>query len=206
MPSAYTLWADYSLGAPVNLGSPPNSSRADLTPSVSSDELEMYFWSNRSGGLGNWDIWVSTRISTDEPWQPATNLGIAVNSAGLECLPCISANGLELFFSLGSEAIADLMVARRTTKTQPWGTARNLGYVVNSSARDDSPKLTGDGLELYFVSTRSGGRGRADIWMARFTHSFRVSQPMAQCFISPTTSTMRPEREDLEAPICGGYR
>jgi len=143
--------ADFILGEPENLGSPLNSAYHDLTPSITSDGLEVYFWSNRPGGFGNWDLWVSTRTSTEEAWLPATNLGAKVNSSGLEAIPCISADGLELFFSLGSEETANLMVARRTTRTEPWGTP---------------PKFTSDGLELYFISNRSGGRGLADIWVA----------------------------------------
>jgi len=158
--------ADFILGEPENLGSPLNSAYHDLTPSITSDGLEVYFWSNRPGGFGNWDLWVSTRTSTEEAWLPATNLGAKVNSSGLEAIPCISADGLELFFSLGSEETANLMVARRTTRTEPWGTRVSLGPVVNTSVREDTPKFTSDGLELYFISNRSGGRGLADIWVA----------------------------------------
>ena len=158
--------ADFIFGEPVNFGSPPNSSRAELTPSVSSDEREIYFWSNQPDGFGSWDLWVSTRTSTGEAWLPATNLGAKVNRGGLEGMPCISSDGLELYFARGAESVAELMVARRTARTGPWGTPENLGSVVNSSVRDDTPKLTSDGLELYFVSNRTGGRGQADIWVA----------------------------------------
>jgi hypothetical protein len=158
--------ADFTFGIPVNLGSPLNNAYADVMPSISSDGLEVYFWSNRPGGFGDWDLWMSTRASIEDEWKPATNLGAKVNSSGLEAIPCVSADGLELFFSLGSSATADLMVAQRTAKMEPWGTPVNLGPVVNSSVREDTPRLTSDGLELYFISNRSGGRGLADIWVA----------------------------------------
>ena len=158
--------AEFILGEPVNLGSSLNSSYADLTPSVSSDGLEIYFWSNRPGGRGSWDLWSSTRPSSEDQWPPATNLGSKINSSGIEALPCISADGLELYFSRGAESTGELMVSRRNNRTAAWGTAQNLGSVVNRSGRDDSPKLTSDGLELYFISTRAGGRGLADIWVA----------------------------------------
>jgi len=159
--------ADFMFGEPSNLGSPLNSSYNELTPSVTSDGLEVYFWSNRPGGRGNWDLWNSTRASSEDQWSPATNLGSGVNSSGIEALPCISADGLELYFSRGVESRGELMVSRRDDRMTAWGTAQNLGSVVNSSVRDDTPKLTSDGLELYFVSTRPGGRGDADIWVAR---------------------------------------
>ena len=101
--------ADFVFGTPVNLGSPPNSSYADVMPNVSSDGLEMYFWSNQPGGYGDWDLWVSTRASTDDGWSPPTNVGAKVNTAGTEGFPCISADGLELYFSLGNESTGELL-------------------------------------------------------------------------------------------------
>jgi len=159
--------ADFRFGTPVNLGSPPNSAYADVMPSMSSDGLEVYFWSNRPGGFGNWDLWVSTRASTEDDWLPASNVGSQVNSAEIEAMPCLSADGLELYFSRGSESTGELMVARRSTKAEPWGMAGNLGSVVNSPSRDDMPRLTSDGLELYFISARAGGRGLSDIWVTK---------------------------------------
>jgi len=159
--------ADYIFGEPTNLGSPPNSTSADMMPSLSSDGLEVYFWSNRPGGFGNWDMWVSMRTSPEDEWSLATNLGSQVNSAGVDAMPCISVDGLELYFSLGSESTGELMVARRSAKTEPWGKSVNLGPVMNSSVGDYSPRLTSDGLELYFVSQRPGGRGLTDIWMTK---------------------------------------
>ncbi len=161
--------AEFRFGAPEHLGSTVNSAYADLTPSVSSDGLEVYFWSNRPGGFGNWDLWVSTRASADDAWPIATNVGARVNSSGIEALPCVSSDGLELYFSRGSESTADLMVARRADRTEPWGEAESLGSTVNSPYRDDSPSLSGDALELYFVSNRTGGYGLADIWMTSRT-------------------------------------
>ena len=158
--------ADFVFGKPENLGSPPNSNYHDLTPTITSDGLEVYFWSNRSGGYGSWDLWNSTRASLDDQWLPATNPGSKINTSGIEALPCISPDGLELYFSRGAETVGELMVSRRNDRMSSWDTAQNLGPVVNSSVRDDSPAITSDGLELYFISNRVGGHGLSDIWVA----------------------------------------
>jgi hypothetical protein len=159
--------ADFTFGEPENLSSPPNSNYHDLTPSITSDGLEMFFWSNRSGGHGSWDLWSSTRRSLDHQWLPATNLGSRINTSGIEALPCVSADGLELYFSLGSSSSGELMVSRRNDRTADWSSPQSLGSVVNSSVRDDSPALTSDSLELYFISNRAGGHGLSDIWVTR---------------------------------------
>jgi hypothetical protein len=157
--------ADFTFGTPVNLGPSLNCPYLDALASVSSDGLELYFTSNRPGGFGDWDIWVSTRASTGDGWSSPTNVGARVNTAGMDGFPCISADGLELYFSLGGEYTADLMVAQRLSRTEPWGQAANLGPVVNSPAGEYSPKLTADGLELYFISNRNGGAGNADVYV-----------------------------------------
>ena len=83
---------------PVNLGSTVNSSVHDLTPSISADGLMLFIMSNRSGGLGNMDIWVSTRTTKDDPWTVPVNLGAKVNSSSRDAGPDISADGRTLFF------------------------------------------------------------------------------------------------------------
>jgi hypothetical protein len=62
----------------------------------------------------------------------------------------------------------DLWMVTRPTLTSPWSTPDNLGATVNSAADEDTPRLSPDGLSLYFRSNRSGpgARGGFDIWVA----------------------------------------
>jgi Tol biopolymer transport system component len=48
-----------------------------------------------------------------------------------------------------------------------WSEPVNLGAPVNSAANEMNPALSPDELSLYFVSTRGGGQGAADIWVSR---------------------------------------
>ena len=90
--------AGFVFGEPINLGS-INSEAVDSGPSLSADGLELYFQSDRLGGQGGGDIWVTTRHTTDsEWWSTPQNLGPAVNSPFGEGTPSISADGLTLFF------------------------------------------------------------------------------------------------------------
>ena len=57
----------------------------------------------------------------------------------------------------------DLMATTRHT-CNPWSTPTNLGTVVNSTARDDAPAISSDGLTLYFATKRSSGT--LDLWQA----------------------------------------
>ena len=75
--------------APHNLGPTINSASDELTGSISTDGLELYFASNRPGSdaNGDFDIWVSKRASIQDDWPAPVNLGSPINSStGATCL------------------------------------------------------------------------------------------------------------------------
>lgn len=145
-------------GRAVNLGAPVNSPAGDKGPCITADGLSLYFSSDRPGGHGGLDLWVTTRKTKGAPWGEPVNLGPTINSAAGEHAPSISTDELELYFTdypmggltrPGGLGRADLWVTTRKTKGDPWGTPVNLGPTVNSSAWDQSPSISGDGLSLY---------------------------------------------------------
>ena len=153
---------------PVHLGAAVNSTAQDYGPSVSEDGLTLCFRSTRSSGYGQGDIWVSRRSSKDAPWPAAMNAGPGINTSSDECMPFISADGLELYFGstrLGGTGADDLYVATRPTSSAPWSTPVNLGPAVNSPAVDACPSISLDGLTLFFNSTRSSGFGNYDLYV-----------------------------------------
>ncbi len=154
-------------GIPVNL-SGINGPTDEFCPSISSDGLSLYFASNRAGGSGSWDLWVTTRATLSDPWGPPVNLGSTVNSSTLDLWPNISADGLALFFGSGRPpglVPDDIWVTTRATVSDPWGLPVNLGPRVNLSATDDDcPSISADGRTLYFTSNRPGGYGGYDLW------------------------------------------
>ncbi|MEJ2702038.1 MAG: M56 family metallopeptidase, partial [Sedimentisphaerales bacterium] len=125
--------AERVFGNPINLGSPVNSFANEFGPRISADGLELYFNSYRPGGLGQADLWVTTRKTKADPWGEPVNLGPTVNSPSGEGAPCISADGLSLYFSSerpGGYGGSDLWVTTRQTRTAPWGKPINLGPTV----------------------------------------------------------------------------
>lgn len=80
-----------------NLGDVINSSENDLTPAVSPDGQTLVFWSDRPGGLGSADLYVSFR--RDGKWQPAKNLGNVVNTVYPEANALFSPDGKYLYFT-----------------------------------------------------------------------------------------------------------
>ena len=164
--------ADFIFGEPMNLGPPVNSAYVETAPFISADGLSLYFTSNRPGGEGLWDLWVTTRETKDDEWGTPMNLGPPVNSWDYEHGTSISADGLSLFFMSnrpgGCGGPQDLWVATRDTVDAPWSEPVNLGPTVNSSAKEVAPSISADGLTLYFsdfVNPRPGGYGSDDLWL-----------------------------------------
>jgi hypothetical protein len=144
---------------PVHLPAPISSTARDLGARLSADELTIYFGSDRDGGSGAFDIWVSRRGCRECEWKPARNLGTNINSLGGDGGPEVSVDGHWLFFSgsrtgsvNGSE---DIWVSHRTDVHDDlgWGPAVNLGPFVNTGAHETGPAfiaMGGSGGTLYF--------------------------------------------------------
>jgi hypothetical protein len=167
--NAYVAKADFTFGIPTNLGPSVNSSVFDAGPIISADGLELYFTSNRPGGSGSFDIWVTTRETVQDPWGEPVNLGPTINSSYMDANNGISADGLSLFFFSdrpGGSGSLDIWVITRTSISETWGEPVNLGSPVNSSAAEGGPFISADGLSLFFESDRPGGYGGNDIYVS----------------------------------------
>jgi len=144
----YDIWVvereslDAPWGEAVNLGPNINTEHMEGWPTISPDDLELYF--GRYDGT-NWYPMRSTRASKDDPWGPATEYtGIFPDE--------FSADGLTKY-SVGSRNSyggTDIWARTRATKEDEWGNPVNLGRNVNNSNNQDSPSISSDGLALFF--------------------------------------------------------
>ena len=165
-----TVNADFTFGEPTNLGPTINSPHSDFPGSFSSDGLGMYFDSNRSGGSWDtYDIYVSTRATTDDAWGTPVKLGPPVNSSTVDAGSIISTDGLSLYFTslnrAGGYGSLDIRVATRATVSDPWGEPVNLGPTINTSQDDFATSISSDGLVLYF-DRKPPPDGPGDIYMS----------------------------------------
>jgi|GEM_PF-6455167 len=173
--SVSDAWED-----PENLGAKINSDTWDSQPSMTADGLILVFESRRQGGIGDADIYMSTRKSASHPWEKAIHLGETINSTAGEWEPAISYDGLTLSYyadrphNVGGE---DIWIHQRASRSAPWGKAVNLGPKINSRQGEGSPRLLNQGRLLLLNSDRSGTLGLADIWLSTRTSkqgSFRL--------------------------------
>lgn len=75
-----------------------NSTAQDRAPAISFDGREFFLTSTRPGGLGDYDLYTSTRQGDGQPWTTPVNLGPVVNSPYLDVAARLSEDGLTLFF------------------------------------------------------------------------------------------------------------
>jgi len=110
----------------------------------------------------------SGNTKADVTFGTPKNLYNATNGGASS--PCISADGLELYFNSNRKTGHgghDIWVTRRETMEDEWSEAEILSELVNSDVEDANPTISADGLELYFYSFRPDGLGSADIWVTR---------------------------------------
>ncbi len=161
--------ADFTFGEPINLGPTVNSGNPDESSNISADGLSLYFNSTLPGGHGGFDIWMTTRETKADEWGEPVNLGARINSSTREQTPCISANGLELYFASSrgyTDINFDIWKTTRETTEDDWGEPVKLGPTVNSPDFDYASSISADGLSLFFGSTRgSGPAWNVDLWV-----------------------------------------
>lgn len=132
-------------------------------PTLSSDNKKMYFASNRPGGFGGMDIYVSE--FRDGKWQDPTNLGAGTNTSGNEIFPFYGEGG-NLFFSSdghGGQGGLDIFLTLGP-EGGDWGGVENLGVPFSSPSDDFGFYTNKLGTFGYFSSSRAGGAGRDDIY------------------------------------------
>ena len=165
---------------PKNMGGEINSEFEEYLPSISADG-ELFVITRRAPFISDYvseDFYVS--VKKDSGWTKSVNMGTSINSPGNEGAQCLSADGKILFFTACDRedgyGRCDIYASFKTS--DGWTKARNLGKNINSSSWESQPSISPDGRELYFVSNRSGGIGKMDIWKSTLSEGGFFSKPI----------------------------
>lgn len=185
-------WSD-----PQGIGKPVNSGSWEAQPSFSSDGRSLYFASNRPGGLGGKDIWVSY-LSDNMQWSEPQNLGPSINTIYDDQCPFIHADNQTLYFtsngwpSIGS---GDIFVSRKTDTG--WTKPVNLGYPINTENDDNGLTVSYDGKMAFLASNRENGLGGLDIY------AFELPENVKPQKVTYVRGTVRDAK--TKQPISAGY-
>lgn len=138
------------------------------------DGLNLYYTSNRPGGQGGFDLYMSSRATVNSSWGAPTPVP-GLNTAFDDKFPSVTGDNLALYFASnrpGSELTdgglpsLDLWVAMRPDVNSPWTVIENV-YEVNTKHSEYLMSIADDHSELYFVSDRPGTLGDFDLWSTR---------------------------------------
>lgn len=161
---AYRIDVDSDWSVPRPFGATINTPAYEGMPCLSPDNRELYFVSDRPGGYGGLDIWVSR--FENSLWQLPVNAGPNINTAGDETAPFIALdNKTFLFTSNGHPGMGgtDLFISKRLNDTA-FARAENMGYPINTVYNEQSEWMSTDGKRLFFASDRQGPAGNYDIY------------------------------------------
>jgi hypothetical protein len=153
---------------PVKLNSNINTDAWEGSCSVSADGKFLYFASERAGGLGGRDIYVSEKVNGD--WGPAKNMGPNINTAYDDDAPFIHPDGITMFFSSkGHMSIGGYDIMFSLKKENEWLAPRSMGLPLNTTEDDRYYVIDSKGEKGYFSSNRSGsgGFGNQDIYVVQ---------------------------------------
>ncbi len=138
--------------SPVNLGSVINSTYDETDPWISPDGVVLVFSSNRPGGYGSYDIWMSKKVGGN--WQTPVNMGDVINSSLWDGTPWMSSDTLRLYYNIYQRpgGYGNWDIWQSTKSGGVWGPPVNMGPIINSTIAECNPTLTTEEQTLYLSS------------------------------------------------------
>jgi hypothetical protein len=132
-------------------------------PALSVDGRTLYFASDRPGGAGGTDIYMS-RLDNDR-WTTPEPLGAPVNTPGNELFPFVDEHGALYFSSNGHPGLGGYDVFRSAWRPgSGFDEPVNLGTPLNGPADETGFIIDRSGRHGYFASDRPGGHGGDDLY------------------------------------------
>ncbi len=155
---------------PIKLNANINSSSWEPSAFISADGRAIYFSSDRPGGFGGRDLYVSQKI-TNGDWGKAVNMGPLINTPYDEDAPFIHPDGVTLFFSSNGHNTMggfDVFYSSLSDDGSKWQAPINVGYPINSPDDDIFYVVSTDKTKAYYTSFKEGGFGEKDNYIITF--------------------------------------
>ena len=185
---------------PVNLGANINTENWESQPAISADGRQLFFVSNRSGGIGGKDIWVSYK-NTNGYWTKAKNLGKEINTSKDDISPFLHWDNQTLYFaSKGRVGMGgfDIFLSR-LDELGNWGLVKNIGYPINSPSDENSLIVAKDGRTAYFASSYFiEGRSDLDLYTFDLPQESRAREVAYVQGVITDAKTRKPIKAQIE--------
>jgi outer membrane protein OmpA-like peptidoglycan-associated protein/tetratricopeptide (TPR) repeat protein len=177
----------------------------ESSASYSLDGKAVYFISDKPGGNGDRDIYVSYRDEKGK-WSKAENLGAVVNTEFGEEGVFMHPDGKTLYFSSqGHNSIGgyDIFKSILDEKTKKWSMPENIGYPVNTTDDDVFYVVSANGKHGYYTSVNSNGFGGRDLYMISFIGEEKKENPseVKSEVVQTKTDTIVKPTEKIPTPL-----
>lgn len=185
-------WTD-----PKPLGRNINTSQYwETCASISADGKKLYFTSDRPGGYGELDIYLSELDAKGE-WGKAVNLGPVINTPSNEDSPSIHYDGKTLYFSSnGHRNLGNNDIFMSEFKNGKWQKPENIGFPINSWEYDGFFTISPDKKKAYYSTVKDGGLGGIDIYSISFLEPKYKPKPLP-----PVVKKEEPKPVKKEQPV-----
>jgi hypothetical protein len=157
-----------------------NSIATERSPVVSNDGLTLWFESARAGGMGQHDVYMSTRASVTQPFGVPVAY-TALSSAQDDFFALPSSDALRMYMVSSRLGSLDIFVATRATAADTFGTPTPIAE-LNSPQNERHIAMTADELEVFIDSDRTGSAG-VDVYRAtrpNRSSPFSTPQPVPE--------------------------
>jgi tetratricopeptide (TPR) repeat protein len=153
---------------PTIMGVHVNSEQHEPSIFFSDDNMELFIVSDRPGGYGGLDIYVSKK--DEGKWSEPKNMGPNINTEYDEDAPYLDPDGVTLYFaSRGNSSIGEYDIFRSKLNDTTWSTPVNLGYPINTTSDDIYFTMTSRYNRGYYSSGRLEGKGATDLYRITFS-------------------------------------
>jgi hypothetical protein len=155
---------------PVNMDGINKKNSNEYCATITNDGSLIIFASDRKGGYGGYDLWMSRKLPNGN-WGIPVNLGPSINTEFDELYPMFNHNQESMFFSSNGHFSCggfDLFETKFSEELKTWTAPRNLGFPVNTPYDDYNIIFTASGRNAYKSAVRTDTYGMKDIYRLTF--------------------------------------
>ena len=167
---------------------------------LSYDGKKLFFSSNREGGYGEHDIWVSNWDDEKMEWGEPSNLGGVINTKYDERGVYKHPDGKTMYFaSDGHPGMGGYDIFYSVEKEDgTWGKPTNIGYPISTPDHDVHFVMSASGKHGYYSSFREDGEGEKDLYKITFLGAKKI--PLLSGEDNLLASVVAPVKEELVQP------
>ncbi len=180
----------------------------EISATITNDGELLIFSSNRKGGYGGFDLWMSKKLP-DGTWGNPINMGPDINTEFDETYPNFSHD--QSFFTFSSNGHKgmggyDLFKTEFSEDLKIWTKPKNLGYPINTAYDDNTITFVKKGRYAYKSDIRKDSYGMRDIYRLTFNDALPIYTVVKSSVLADTLIDMNEIKSSLTDEVVASKR